>query len=153
MVGVFADNNLEYILDIALDKNISLDIIQLHGREGEDFIAELRKAFRGEIWKAISGNEENIRDFHKWTADKILIDSLKGGGSGEVVDWSLIKKYRGGFRKDFLLAGGLNVDNIVEGMAETKPLVVDISSGIEKNGFKDEKIMRDIIRKVREYEK
>lgn len=153
VVGVFANQTIEFILDIALDSKLKLDVIQLHGNENQDFIDTLKKSYNGEIWKAVKGNEEEIMRFDSWDVDKILIDSSKGGGSGYIADWSLIKEYRDVFNKDFILAGGLNVCNIIEGIKETNPDIVDISSGIEEDGFKKEELMFELKRKVKDYGK
>lgn len=153
VVGVFCDQSENFILDIALDDDIRLDVIQLHGHESNGFIRSLRRDFKGKIWKAIPGIETEIMDFNNWEADKVLIDSSKGGGSGLVADWKLISKYRGSFERDFILAGGLNKDNILEGIKVTNPNIVDISSGIEIDGFKDSRLMEEIVRKVKDYEK
>lgn len=147
LVGVFMDQGIGEILEIAED--VGLDVIQLHGRESFEYIMELRSKFDGDIWKAIPGSDEFLMDFNEIPADLILIDSTKGGGSGEVVDWELIAKYQDYFNKPYFLAGGLKLDNINTAMETVKPFGIDISSGIEIDGYKSIDLMREISRMVK----
>lgn len=147
LVGVFMDQGIGEILEIAED--VGLDVIQLHGRESFEYIMELRSKFDGDIWKAIPGSDEFLMDFNEIPADLILIDSTKGGGSGEVVDWEMIAKYQDYFNKPYFLAGGLKLDNINTAMETVKPFGIDISSGIEIDGYKSIDLMREISRMVK----
>ena len=54
-------------------------------------------------------------------------------GTGKAFDWSLIS----GIKRDFFLAGGLNLENISEALNMIKPFAIDVSSGIETDGYKD----------------
>ena len=72
---------------------------------------------------------------------------LDGGlGQGEKFDWKLISK----MERPFFLAGGLSADNVNEAIKTTKPFAVDVSSGVETEGFKDSKKIKHFIDKVRE---
>ena len=73
----------------------------------------------------------------------------KYGGSGKAFDWSLID----GITRPYFLAGGLNCSNIEEAMDKYKPFVVDVSSGVETEGFKDPEKIRKFIMKVEECKK
>ncbi|MCL2159490.1 MAG: phosphoribosylanthranilate isomerase, partial [Oscillospiraceae bacterium] len=64
---------------------------------------------------------------------------------GRAFDWELI----GEAKKPFFLAGGLNIENIEVAIKKTNPFAVDISSGVETNGLKDEKKIMSIIRRIR----
>ena len=133
-VGVFLDNDFDYIKEV-IDLGI-IDVIQLHGNETDEFISKLNaykdlpiiKAYRDSIY-----------------SDYILYDN-PNPGSGEVFDWNTITK-----NKPFFLAGGISIDNIDMAL-KLNPYCIDVSSGIETNGFKDYKKMEELIRKVRGYE-
>ena len=66
------------------------------------------------------------------TADYILLDS-GSGGTGEAFDWHLIKN----IKRPYFLAGGLSPDNAGKAVALLNPYAVDVSSGIETDGYKD----------------
>ena len=65
------------------------------------------------------------------SADLVVLDN--GAGTGQVFDWSLLK----GFPRPYLLAGGLTPDNLPQAAA-LGPFGVDLSSGVETDGKKDE---------------
>ena len=68
------------------------------------------------------------------------------GGTGQAWDWSLLS----GMRRPFILAGGLDPENVQEAVRKTQPFGVDVSSGVETGGCKDrEKILR-FVRTVRQ---
>ncbi len=131
-VGVFVNAAPEQIIPLYREGIIS--IIQLHGSEDDGFIARLRDALPGaEIWKAFQVRTPNDLDAAKaCTADRVLLDS--GGGTGARFDWSLI----GRFPRPFLLAGGLTPENIPDAIFRLHPYGVDVSSGVEAGGVKDE---------------
>lgn len=146
IVGVFCDQSLEEVAGIVEETGI--DILQLHGNEDDAYLLELKRRTGKEIWKAVKCTEQNLSGFNAIPADKILIDSAKGGGSGTLADWSLIARYKAGFEKPWFLAGGLDAGNIEEAM-RLEPYGLDVSSGIERDGFKDPDLMKEIARKVR----
>ncbi len=149
-VGVFVNESPENAASIA--EKAGIDVIQLHGDENEEYIKKLRALTGCEIWKAVKVEAgESIEGFPG--ADRILLDKYKlgeYGGSGEKFDW---KKY-GGVKtaQPMLLAGGLSADNVSEGLSIFRPYGVDISSGVETDGFKDEIKIRDFIDKVRKFD-
>jgi len=53
------------------------------------------------------------------------------------------------FKRPFILAGGLNISNVEKGIRKVKPYAVDVSSGVETDGYKDFKKMKEFIEKVR----
>lgn len=135
-VGVFVNENPENIVYLC-KKNI-IDIIQLHGDEDDKYIKLLRNKTDRQIIKAFS--IESINDIvaaHNSTADYVLLDSGKGG-TGKVFDWNLVSE----IDREYFLAGGLDADNVSEAILRLKPFAVDVSSGIEINGIKDENKMR-----------
>ena len=107
-VGVFVDADIEEILKLYRDGVI--DVAQLHGAESEDYIKALKEKTNYEL-KIINAIEmsqdKDLLKYEDSIADYLLLDS--GKGSGKTFDWNLIRK---DLKKDFFLAGGLNVSNI-----------------------------------------
>ncbi|ASI98901.1 phosphoribosylanthranilate isomerase [Thermococcus celer] len=75
----------------------------------------------------------------------ILLDS--GYGSGEVHDWRISREVARKY--EVFLAGGLNVENVVEAINIVKPVGVDVSSGVERDGLKDEELVREFVRRAK----
>ncbi|MDK2853153.1 MAG: phosphoribosylanthranilate isomerase [Thermococcaceae archaeon] len=75
----------------------------------------------------------------------ILLDS--GCGSGEVHDWRISREIAK--KHEVFLAGGLNVENVVDAINIVKPVGVDVSSGVERDGLKDEELVREFVRRAK----
>ena len=144
-VGVFVDANPDEIL--ALFNDNIIEIAQLHGSENENYILNLKEKTNDKlkIIKAIEmSNKCDLSDYDNSKADYLLLDS--GKGSGKTFDWNLIQK---NFKKDYFLAGGLNISNIYDAINQFKPYAIDLSSGVEVEGFKDEDKIRQIMGVIR----
>ena len=140
-VGVFVDSAAEEILELYDDGTI--DMVQLHGSESEEFILNLKEKTncKLKIIKAIEMYDGiDITEYDNSKADYLLFDS--GRGSGKTFDWNLIRK---NLKKDFFIAGGLTSQNINEAIDQFNPYAVDLSSSLEVNGFKDENKIREIM--------
>lgn len=148
-VGVFVDVPAEEVAGYLKDGLIQ--VAQLHGNEDDAYIAKLRFLAPGqEIWKAFRiRTEQDIADALNSSADRILLDN--GYGTGKCFDWSLMNQSltRPGMPRDFLLAGGLRLDNIEEALMQFHPWGVDISSGVETEKKKDFQKIRQIIDTIR----
>ena len=129
-VGVFVDRPISEVIQAA--RLIRLDVIQLHGREENAYIRELRENIPLPIWKAfrVSAKEDLAAPLES-AADEILLDS--GQGTGQAFDWQLLA----GFSRPFILAGGLTPELIPEAVRRLRPKIVDLSSGVETEGIKD----------------
>jgi phosphoribosylanthranilate isomerase len=137
-VGVFVNQPLDAIERLA--DTIGLSHIQLHGDEGPSFCAAVAQRTGAKVIKAARiAHASDLRDLDRFHTDYHLLDTGgKGayGGTGATWDWSLLKQRRN--KTPFLLAGGLNADNVAEAIAATRPWAVDVSSGIESEpGIKD----------------
>ena len=159
-VGVFVNSDIEDI--IYLIKNNIISIVQLHGDEDEEFIAEIKEFDNDiKIIKAIEIKNDSLKEFNdefrndglkkygaeikKWedsNVDYLLLDS--GKGSGKTFNWRVI----GDVKKPFFLAGGISSENIIDA-SKINPFAIDISSGAEKNGFKSYKKINKIINKLK----
>ena len=147
-VGVFVNAKIEEITQLYQEKTIA--IAQLHGEEDEQYIAELREKNPGiVIIKAIKvATKEDVRLGSNMPAEYLLFDTLlsgQQGGTGKTFDWSLLE----GVTKPFFLAGGIRFENVADAIADTHPYAVDVSSGVETDGYKDRQKMRVVIEAVR----
>ena len=135
-VGVFVNETVDNLVTIANEAN--LDAVQLHGDEDEAFIQSLKERTNVEVWKAIQ--IRTAADTEKWidsSADMLLFDAYhkdERGGTGEVFDWSSLDA----FERPFMLAGGIDCTNVARAIRTVRPYGIDISSGIETNGVKDD---------------
>ena len=141
------------------------DLLQLHGDEDAEYIATLRKLIKAKLIKAIrlQGNEADRTALKQAEqADFYLFDTFVAntyGGTGKTFSLSLLKSLP--INKPFFLAGGLDADNVAEIIGQVKgdatlfPFFygVDISGGIETDGFKDSKKMEAFMKAIRRKEK
>lgn len=142
-VGVFVDRPVGEVLAAA--ETVGLDVIQLHGREDGGYIAALRALTGCELWKAFKiRSAADLAAAGESAADAVLLDN--GYGTGEAFDWSLAAD----FKRPFALAGGLTPENIPEAVAAMRPLLVDISSGVETDKIKDRTKILAAVRAARE---
>ena len=148
-VGVFVNETVENLLKIA--EEVKLDVIQLHGDEDESFIQILKEQSNVEVWKAVQ--VRSAADAEKWidsSADMLLFDAYhkdERGGTGEVFDWSSLDE----FDRPFMLAGGIDSTNVARAIRTVRPYGIDISSGIETEGMKDNekiKAFTNIVRTI-----
>lgn len=135
-VGVFVNETVDNLVTIANEAN--LDAVQLHGDEDETFIQSLKERTNVEVWKAVQ--IRSAADVEEWidsSADMLLFDTYhkdERGGTGEVFDWSSLDA----FERPFMLAGGIDSTNVARAIRTVRPYGIDISSGIETNGVKDD---------------
>lgn len=143
-VGVFVNENPEAIASLL--KNSIIDIAQLHGSESEEYIENLRNLTDKPIIKAFRiDTRQDVEIANQSRADYVLLDS--GQGTGTVFDWNLLKN----IARPYFLAGGLTPDNVNQALTLLHPYAVDISSGIETDGFKDKEKMTAFVSTVRQH--
>ncbi|MCR4678018.1 MAG: phosphoribosylanthranilate isomerase [Lachnospiraceae bacterium] len=141
-VGVFVNEELSVVADL-LNKGV-IDVAQLHGSESEEYVAELKKATGKPVIRAFKvAAAEDVESAVKSAADYILLDA--GAGDGVTFDWSIVKDVK----RPFFLAGGLNPENVADAVVAVQPYAVDVSSGIETDGFKDIDKMTAFVKAVR----
>ena len=136
-VGVFVNQPAELVAEL-LNSNV-IDIAQLHGKEDNDYIEQLKQMTTKKIWQAVIVRQEDDLDKAEASkADLVLLDA--GQGSGQVFDWALLAK----LNRKFALAGGLNQENLKDAL-QTDAALLDVSGGVETDNFKDlEKIQKFI---------
>lgn len=141
-VGVFVDEDPRIVADIAT--NGTIDMIQLHGAEDEEYIHGLRKLTDAPIIRTFCvRSEEDLVKASGSSADMVLLDN--GKGTGQTFDWTLMKD----LGRDFILSGGLSESNVGDAVRRFHPFAVDVSSAVETDGFKDRSKMERFIDAVR----
>lgn len=142
-VGVFVNERPHNILDIAEH----LDVIQLHGDEDHSTVLYYSEKTKCEIWKAVRAKSpEEIERFQWNHIDKLLIDSFSEnayGGTGKRINTEIVKNAK--ITKPFFIAGGITAENVSEIVRDVRPYGIDLSSGIETEGFKDLQKMHKIM--------
>jgi len=145
--------------DAFLDKlfeTVPLDMLQLHGRESPERVAEVRERFGLPVMKAIGiADAEDVAkiDTYGAVADQLLVDAKPPqnatlpGGNGLSFDWRLVnRKY---WPRPWMLAGGLTADNVAEAVKMTGARQLDLSSGVESApGVKDVGMIRAFMKAV-----
>ncbi|UWQ99968.1 phosphoribosylanthranilate isomerase [Rhodobacteraceae bacterium S2214] len=125
------------LLDAIL-ADVPLDVLQLHGSETPERVAEVRARYGLPVMKAVGvadADDLPALDDYALAADMLLVDAKPPknsdlpGGNGLSFDWTLIANRR--WPTPWMLAGGLTPDNVSEAVALTKAPQVDVSSGVE----------------------
>jgi phosphoribosylanthranilate isomerase len=150
------DEALESLLEA-----VAIDMLQLHGHESPERVAEVRARFGRPVMKAVgvSGKADLARvDAYAKVADQILVDARPPadaavpGGNGVAFDWRLIRGRR--WKRPWMLAGGLTPENVGEAVRLTGADQVDVSSGVESRpGCKDPGRIAAFVRSAREAER
>ncbi len=145
LVGVFVNPSLEELKTVM--NQVSLDFIQLHGHESEEFCRSVKAAFpEVGIIKAFrlgDGADGAGGDYR-------LIDSMSEdnfGGTGKTVDWTLVQQIG---KTPLILAGGLTNLNVAQAIGMVYPFAVDVSSGVELSpGIKSEQKLKSFFQAVK----
>ena len=151
-VGLFVDPD-----DTLLDRVLTLtglDLIQLHGLEPPERVAQIRERFRRPVMKAIrvgTAADVAVAERYLGVADRLLFDAQPPkradalpGGNGEPFDWSLLAGRS--WPLPWMLSGGLTIGNIAEAVRVTGAPAIDVSSGVETSpGIKDVRLIEDFI--------
>lgn len=138
VVGVFFDETLEQIE--AIDNQLSLDLLQLHGDSPRQALSALQKRNKPIIYvaetKELPNSLNPATDFILYEND---LDSCLRRND---------KPFDSQFR--YFIAGGIDKDNVLARIAESAPHGVDLSSGVEKTrGVKDYGMIREFLATLR----
>jgi len=149
-VAVLVNPSPAYAKEIAAIDGI--DCLQLHGAESPEFCLSLIEA-QATLWKAVPmiGRDMPLPDFH---TNRLLLDAAAGtrfGGTGTPFPWNWARDLIVANRnREFILAGGLNSENVAEAVNQARPFGVDVASGVETApGRKDIYRVRDFIAAAR----
>jgi len=158
-VGLFVNASKEYVCGTC--EALTLELIQLHGDEPPEFLAELgtrpvMRAFRvgPSGLRPVTGYLQRCRRL-ECMPRMVLVDSLATGaygGSGKLTDWSALERYP--TQPTFpplVLAGGLTPENVAQAIRTVGPAAVDTASGVESSpGRKDPAAVEAFVRAARE---
>lgn len=137
-VGVFVSPSLTELQEAISVAN--LDLVQIHGDFDEELLPQIgRPVIRAyQVKGALKGFSQQ--------ADYLLFDAPLAG-SGQTFDWQTFDK--GQIHQPFFIAGGLNTGNVREAIQHFAPYAVDVSSGVETDGQKDLKKIKEFIERVK----
>jgi phosphoribosylanthranilate isomerase len=149
-VAVLVDADDEFIATVA--ETVRPDLLQLHGSETPERVAEIKARTKLPVMKAIAiatPDDVALAGAFAASADRILFDAKADvaaslpGGNGVAFDWHALK----GFAAPFALSGGLTPDTVSEAIRVTGADLVDVSSGVERApGEKDAELVTRFIR-------
>src|SRR5688572_11723518 len=130
------------------------DLLQLHGEESPERVAEVRRRWSRPVMKAVkveTARDAEVALHYQDVADLILFDARapKGsplpGGNGLPFDWRALAGVKD--KVAYMLSGGLTPDNVAEAIRLTGAAIVDVSSGVEVHpGEKDPELIRSFLR-------
>jgi phosphoribosylanthranilate isomerase len=133
-VGVFADAELEELVTVATAANFGS--IQLHGQESIDYCQNLRERLPDreiiKAWRVRSPADLELAVAYASVVNTLLLDAYHPhalGGTGQTLDWQELHDFRPPL--PWLLAGGLNPDNVSTALSQLQPDGIDLSSGVE----------------------
>jgi phosphoribosylanthranilate isomerase len=137
----------------AITAEVPLDMLQLHGSETPERVAEIKARYGLPVMKVIGVAEARdlaALDDYAGVCDQIMLDAkppkdaILPGGNGIAFDWRLIAGRQ--WSTPWMLAGGLTPDNVAEAIRLTGANQVDVASGVESApGVKDAKLMHDFV--------
>jgi len=151
VVGVFVNPTIERVVQAA--ENAQLTMIQLSGDEGASFCTEVARRTGLKVIKSFHvGNSADVRKSaaYRFTDFHLYDTARKGayGGTGETFDWGLLENHHSPI--PFILAGGLDPDNVTEAIRVVRPDAVDVASGVEASpGIKDHGKLASFFRAAR----
>ncbi|KJS27913.1 MAG: hypothetical protein VR75_01160 [Hyphomonadaceae bacterium BRH_c29] len=145
--------------DVLIDRvtRTGIRVLQLHGSETPERVAEIREKTGCEVWKALGvAIAEDLAGAGAFeAADRLLIDAKpptgadRTGGHGAAFDWTILEGWDA--PRPWILAGGLTPENVAAAIAATGAPAVDVSSGVEKlRGLKDRERVRAFLRAAKE---
>ena len=153
IVALTVDAKDEFINEIK--QKIAPDYFQLHGNETPARCKEIKSKFNTPIIKGLgirdkTNLEENTKSFEN-ICDMMILDAPSSnlpGGNGKQFDWNILNGYSS--KTKWMLAGGLNLNNVEYAIKSTNAPGIDVSSGVEvSKGIKDPVLIRNFITKCR----
>lgn len=154
LVGLFVNEPVEMVNRVA--DTVGLDYVQLAGTEMPPDAVGIERPVIATVRADLSGRHDEERRFLSWTAGTaspfaILLDAhVPGmfGGTGTVADWFVAADFARRF--PVFLAGGLTPESVGEAVRRVHPFAVDVSSGVETDGHKDETKIRAFVAAARQ---
>jgi len=154
---IVASGSVEEVIDLV--EYTKPNAVQLHGNESEEDVKEIVEGVDVKVIKALPVDVKTGRiygrdaidvalSYEKTGIDAVLLDSKtdRVGGTGKTFNWEIARKVREKIRLPLILAGGLNSKNVRKAIEYVKPYAVDVISGVETEGRKDENKIREFVR-------
>ncbi|MCD8239065.1 MAG: phosphoribosylanthranilate isomerase [Clostridiales bacterium] len=146
-VGVFADMEASEVRRIT--DSVGLDVVQLHSDEDNAYCSLFKDKI---VWKALHVKDGSVLEkADLYDVDGFLLDAYdKGmrGGTGKCINWELAAEFA---KKHYtVLAGGISAENICEAASVVNPDVIDLSSSVETDGFKDYNKIKQLFEALKE---
>jgi phosphoribosylanthranilate isomerase len=142
----------------AVVASVDPDLLQLHGEESPERVAEVRRRWAKPVMKAVkveTATDAEAALRYRGVADLILFDARppKGGplpgGNGVPFDWHALARVQD--KVAYMLSGGLTPDNVAEAIRVTGAGIVDVSSGVEVGpGEKDPGLIGSFLRAAKQ---
>jgi phosphoribosylanthranilate isomerase len=160
VVGLFVNEHPTHIN--AIIEHCNLDCVQLSGDETLAQAAGIRRPIIKSLrlsrkatddeaeWLTFVQTDRTSNQHIELAACPLIIDAhVPGsyGGTGTLADWKRAATLAQ--RQPLMLAGGLTPDNVAAAIAKVHPWGVDVSSGVERDGYKDSSLIEAFIRNAR----
>ena len=150
-VGVFANQPLEEVNHLLT--HCDMDLAQLSGQESTDYCAQVSRPVVKVVHVRSDAPQNDVLEDVRQALNAyreggymIQLDTYKDGvlgGTGQVFNWDVARELARSH--SIVLAGGLSPENVTEAISRVRPWGLDVSSGVETDGRKDEaKIVRFI---------
>jgi phosphoribosylanthranilate isomerase len=134
-VGLFVDAEPAFVREVLAA--VPLDVLQFHGDETPEYCAQFGRPYLKAI--RVKAGVDLVECAARYVgAQALLLDAYVAGvpgGTGATFDWTLIPR---NLPLPVILSGGLDAENVAEGIRQVRPYAVDVSSGVEAGkGIKD----------------
>lgn len=155
-VGPFVSSVLVTMADsvadlVALQEQISADVVQVHGGLAPDELPAVRDQIAADVIVAVDADDSEIPQYAQ-AVDAVLVDSTDdhgAGGTGETHDWSRTRQLVQELETPVILAGGLTPANVAEAVEQVTPFGVDTATGVEVDGgHKDHDAVARFVRRA-----
>lgn len=148
-VGVFVNADMDFIAQLA--RSGTIDIIQLHGDESAAYCQRLKQLTKLPVIRAVRVRDAaTVAAAAAYPADYLLFDTYtpgQYGGTGQRFDTTLLDAC--GVSRPYFIAGGLDAASVAGVIKNTRAFAVDVSGGVETDGFKDKEKIAAFIANVR----
>lgn len=146
-VALFMDAEADYVREVLAA--VPIDLLQFHGSESPEFCASFDRPYIKSVPMGGGVNPSEYAARYRESRGFLLDSNAVGqaGGTGHTFDWSEVPDLGG---RPLVLAGGLNPDNVADGVRALRPWAVDVSSGVEADkGLKDHARMQRFIEEIK----
>lgn len=146
-VGLFVDADPVFVREVLAA--VPLDVLQFHGDETPEYCAQFGRPYLKAI--RVKAGMDLVECAARYAgAQALLLDAYVAGvpgGTGATFDWGLIPKE---LPLPVILSGGLDAENVAEGIRQVRPYAVDVSSGVEAaKGIKDAAKVAAFVKEVK----